>query len=411
VVKEAPQELVRFTEDFNQMTQQLARYERELRTSHVAMAHELRSPLTAAMGRLQGILDGVFPAEPQQLAMIMKQLTQLSRLIDELHLLSLADAGQLVLNRERFNLSELLRERTGWLLPQAEQAGVTISVIAPLAGVLQELEVREGMTLAAGAPLARINGLDSVWLEVTVPEAQRAGIQVGQQAAARLPALPGQVIEGEVSAVLPEASAASRTVRVRVQLPNPEGRLRPGLTAQVALAGSETAAVLLVPSEAVIRTGRRALVMLAEAGGRYRPVEVETGRESGSHTAILRGLEEGQQVVASGQFLLDSEASLRGIVAAPVVDAAAHGHVHGAVQPAPALHEAEGRVLSLDGEQLRIAHGPFNTLGMPGMTMRFPVADVALLQGVQPQARIRFAVRETDQGLLIERLQLLEQQP
>ena len=78
------------------------------------------------------------------------------------------------------------------------------------------------MTLAAGAPLARINGLDSVWLEVAVPEAQSAGIQVGQQAAARLPALPGQVIEGEVSAVLPEA-AASRTLRVRVQLPNPEG--------------------------------------------------------------------------------------------------------------------------------------------------------------------------------------------
>ena len=68
-------------------------------------------------------------------------------------------------------------------------------------------------------------------------------------------------------------------------------------------------------------------------------------------------------------------------------------------------------MLSLDGEQLRIAHGPFNTLGMPGMTMRFSVADVALLQGVQPQAHIRFAVRETDQGLLIERLQLLEQQP
>lgn len=131
VVKEAPQELVRFTEDFNQMTQQLARYERELRTSHVAMAHELRSPLTAAMGRLQGILDGVFPAEPQQLAMIMKQLTQLSRLTDELHLLSLADAGQLTLNREWFNLSELLRERSGWLLPQAEQAGIAISVTSP----------------------------------------------------------------------------------------------------------------------------------------------------------------------------------------------------------------------------------------------------------------------------------------
>ena len=320
------------------------------------------------------------------------------------------DAALLDAARQRLRLAGMPASTIS-RLERSGKIDATISVIAPLAGVLQELEVREGMTLAAGAPLARINGLDSVWLEVAVPEAQSAGIQVGQQAAARLPALPGQVIEGEVSAVLPEARAASRTLRVRVQLPNPEGRLRPGLTAQVALAGSETAAVLLVPSEAVIRTGRRALVMLAEAGGRYRPVEVETGRESGSHTAILRGLEEGQQVVASGQFLLDSEASLRGIVAAPVVDAAAHGHVHGAVQPAPALHEAEGRVLSLDGEQLRIAHGPFNTLGMPGMTMRFPVADVALLQGVQPQARIRFAVRETDQGLLIERLQLLEQQP
>ncbi|WP_336794743.1 sensor histidine kinase [Pantoea anthophila] len=131
VVDAAPQELVRFTEDFNQMTQQLARYERELRASHVAMAHELRSPLTAAMGRLQGILDGVFPADPQQLAMIMKQLTQLSRLTDELHLLSLADAGQLTLNPERFNTAELLRERTGWLLPQAEQAGLTLRVKAP----------------------------------------------------------------------------------------------------------------------------------------------------------------------------------------------------------------------------------------------------------------------------------------
>ncbi|WP_312828505.1 sensor histidine kinase [Pantoea anthophila] len=131
VVDAAPQELVRFTEDFNQMTQQLARYERELRASHVAMAHELRSPLTAAMGRLQGILDGVFPADPQQLTMIMKQLTQLSRLTDELHLLSLADAGQLTLNPERFNPAELLRERTGWLLPQAEQAGLTLRVKAP----------------------------------------------------------------------------------------------------------------------------------------------------------------------------------------------------------------------------------------------------------------------------------------
>ncbi|PKE28908.1 two-component sensor histidine kinase [Rahnella sp. AA] len=127
-VKNAPAELVRFTEDFNVMTQQLSRYERELRASHVAMAHELRSPLTAAMGRLQGMLDGVFPPEPKQLGMVMRQLLHLSRLIDELHLLSLADAGQLNLSKNELDLTELVRERVAWLKPQSAASGVTINL-------------------------------------------------------------------------------------------------------------------------------------------------------------------------------------------------------------------------------------------------------------------------------------------
>lgn len=301
-------------------------------------------------------------------------------------------------------------------ISQLERSGkvnASITISTPIGGVLQELDVREGMTLAAGAPLARINGLDSVWLEVAVPEAQSQGIRVGQRATARLPALPGQLIEGEITAVLPEANAASRTLRVRVELPNPDGLLRPGLTAQASLAGGDDASVLLLPGEAVIRTGRRSLVMLAEPGGRYRPVEVETGRESGSQTVILRGLEEGQQVVASGQFLLDSEASLRGIVAAPAASDMQHDHDHdhGHAQPAPALHEAEGRVMALADARVKIAHGPLHTLGMPGMTMAFAVADAALLQDIEVEDRVRFAVRETDAGLLVERIQPLEKQP
>lgn len=292
-------------------------------------------------------------------------------------------------------------------LERSGQVNASITISTPIGGVLQELDVREGMTLAAGAPLARINGLDSVWLEVAVPEAQSQGIRVGQRATARLPALPGQLIEGEITAVLPEANAASRTLRVRVELPNPDGLLRPGLTAQASLAGGDDASVLLIPGEAVIRTGRRSLVMLAEPGGRYRPVEVETGRESGSQTVILRGLEEGQQVVASGQFLLDSEASLRGIVATPAARDVQHDHA----QPAPTLHESEGRVMALADARVKIAHGPFHTLGMPGMTMAFAVADAALLQDIEVEDRVRFAVRETDAGLLVERIQPLEKQP
>lgn len=102
LIRNAPAEMVSFASDFNAMTGKLARYEKELRTSHVAMAHELRSPLTAAIGRLQGMLDGVFDASPEQLAMVMKQLQHLNRLTDELHLLSLSDAGNLVLENEPF---------------------------------------------------------------------------------------------------------------------------------------------------------------------------------------------------------------------------------------------------------------------------------------------------------------------
>jgi len=316
-------------------------------------------------------------------------------------------------------------ERSGRV--QAQQ-----TVRAPIGGVLQELDVREGMNVGVGAPLARINGLDSVWLEVAVPEAQAGGIRTGQVATAYLPALPGEPIAGTVTAVLPEATAASRTLRVRVELPNAEGRLRPGLSARVELAEQGAQSALLIPSEAVIRTGKRALVMLAEAGGRYRPVEVQLSVDSGSQTAILQGLEEGQQVVASGQFLLDSEASLRGITAAAAPPAEAHEHadaapaepsthamhepaapsehsMHAAQAPsAAALHEAEGRIVEISAQGVKIAHGPFKTLGMPGMTMRFAVADAHLLHGVQVDDRVRFAVREIGAGLVIEQL---EQQP
>ncbi|MFU9135848.1 ATP-binding protein [Erwinia tasmaniensis] len=128
IVDKAPAELARFTRNFNTMTHQLERYDRELRASHVAMAHELRSPLTAAIGRLQGMIDGVFKPEPAQLQMVMKQLVLLNTLTDELHLLSLADAGRLLLTHNELDLVELLQERAAWLKPQAGAAGMAIAI-------------------------------------------------------------------------------------------------------------------------------------------------------------------------------------------------------------------------------------------------------------------------------------------
>lgn len=130
---DAPIELTGLAQDFNSMARQLERYERELRASSVAMAHELRSPLTAAMGRLQGMLDGVFVADEQQLQLVMKQLSHLNRLIEDLHLLSLANAGELTLAKSNVNLCDLVRDRIAWFRPQTQAAGFTIHFPQPKA--------------------------------------------------------------------------------------------------------------------------------------------------------------------------------------------------------------------------------------------------------------------------------------
>ena len=192
------------------------------------------------------------------------------------------------------------------------------TVRSPISGVIQTLDARAGVTLAAGQTLAQINGLGSVWLNAAVPEIRAADVKVGQIATAEFAGFPGKRFAGRVIAVLPTAQAESRTLTVRIELANRGGRLRPGMFATVHL-GDTPRSALLVPSEAVIRTGRRTLVMLAGDKGRYRPAEVQAGREAGGQTEILAGLADGEQVVASGQFLLDSEASLTGVTARPIL--------------------------------------------------------------------------------------------
>lgn len=227
------------------------------------------------------------------------------------------DSALLAAARQRLRLTGM----PSALIAQVERSGKVqpvLTVTSPVGGVLQTLNVRQGMTLGLGETLAQVNGLSSVWLTVAVPEAQAAAVAPGQTVEARLPAFAGEVFKGTVSTILPQTNADSRTLQVRVELANPGARLRPGLTAQVSLEQGIDQHVLWVPSEAVIRTGHQALVMLAEEGGHYRPVEVRTGPENDGQTAILQGLQEGQQVVSSGQFLLDSEASLKGLDVTPL---------------------------------------------------------------------------------------------
>ncbi len=200
-------------------------------------------------------------------------------------------------------------------LESAGSARETFSLRAPRAGVIQSVEMRQGMSVMPGQTLVRLNDTAIVWLDIAVPEAFAGRIRRGDPVVARSLASPALQLQGEVSAVLPALDPASRTLPVRVELKNAADQLRPGQSVQATLRTGASGEALAVPTEAVIRTGLRSLVMLAE-GGAFRPVQVTTGAEVGELTLITSGLEAGQQVVASGQFLLDSEASLRGIAPA-----------------------------------------------------------------------------------------------
>jgi len=194
------------------------------------------------------------------------------------------------------------------------RAQTIVTVTTPVGGAIQTLDVRPGMTVAAGQTLAQVSGLSTVWLNAAVPEASTALIRIGRAARATLSAWPGEVFTGRVAAILPTTQADSRTLTVRIELANRGLRLRPGMFGRVDI-GGDAGTALTIPSEAVIRTGTRVLAMVVQPGGSYRPFEVRTGRESDGRTEIVAGLSEGQKVVASGQFLLDSEASLSGIEA------------------------------------------------------------------------------------------------
>jgi Cu(I)/Ag(I) efflux system membrane fusion protein len=223
----------------------------------------------------------------------------------------IGDAGLLDAARQRMRLAGMSDAQ----VKQVEAGGkadLRMTIVAPVSGVVTELNAREGMTVAAGAPLFRINGFQTVWVNAEVPETAVAQVAPGSTVEASVTAFPGQVFKGKVNAILPEVNPATRTLKARIELANPKAELAPGMFASIRLTPSKRAQALLVPSEAVIRTGTRSVVMVATGDGRFAPVDVEAGFETNGMTEIVKGLSNDQKVVVSGQFLLDSEASLRG---------------------------------------------------------------------------------------------------
>jgi Cu(I)/Ag(I) efflux system membrane fusion protein len=227
-------------------------------------------------------------------------------------LLAIRSGDQLLIPaaRRRLELLGVTREQ----LDRIARRGAPdrhIGIVAPIGGVVTELLVREGASVAAGMPIANLADLSRVWVISAVPEAQGAWLKAGQSAEITL-ASPGSApIRGRVDYVYPELSMETRTTRVRILVQNDALGLRPGMSARVTIEG-EPRTALAVPTEALIRSGERTAIILAEGEGQFRPVAVTTGLEQGEQTEIRSGLKAGDRVVVSGQFLIDSEASLRG---------------------------------------------------------------------------------------------------
>jgi Cu(I)/Ag(I) efflux system membrane fusion protein len=319
-----------------------------------------------------------------------------------------AQAEHLALRGAGGDLAQAARRRLEMLgmppslIERVERDGAprpVMTVTAPVAGAITALDIRNGMTVVQGAPLATINGVSPVWLVVSLAQADASVARPGGRVNARVPAYPGETFAGRIESVLPAADAATRTVQVRIALPNTQGRLRPGMTAEAELAESDVQPALLVPAEAVIRTGRRTVVIVALDNGRFTPAEIEPGRRSGDHIEVRSGLTEGQRVVASGQFLIDSEASLTGALE----------ELEGSPSDAAAAsHQASGRITAIDGLNITIAHGPVPSLRWPGMTMAFALETAALGSGLGVGDPVRFSFRQEGSRYIVSEIQETE---
>lgn len=300
-------------------------------------------------------------------------------------LASLVDAA-----RSRMRQAGMNEEQIS-LVESTERIHPRITITAPIGGVVAELMAREGMTVMLGATLFRISGLGTVWANAEVPESQAALLRPGTAVEARSPALPGTTFKGKVQAILPEVNPNTRTLKARVELANPKGQLAPGMFVSVVLAAAAEPPSLQVPAEAVIQTGNRTVVMLAEANGKFRPVNVEAGIESSGKTEIKRGLEAGQKVVVSGQFLVDSEASLR----------ATETRMSGGGVAAPstaAEHQGEGKIETIHKESVTLSHGPIAALQWGAMTMDFSLPKSGVPAGLKPGQRVQFAFTLSKNG-------------
>lgn len=194
-------------------------------------------------------------------------------------------------------------------LKKTKKVQQTITFYSPQNGVVENLKIREGFFVKPGSTLMSIGDLSEVWVEAEVFERQAGQVKTGTPVTMTLDYLPGKTWQGKVDYIYPTLDAKTRTVKVRLRFKNEEGEFKPNMFAQIAIHTTGDEQALLIPKEALIRTGNQDRVVLALGEGSFKSVAVSVGRYDSESVEILEGVRDGEKVVSSAQFLLDSESS------------------------------------------------------------------------------------------------------
>ncbi|MGZ8254951.1 MAG: efflux RND transporter periplasmic adaptor subunit [Burkholderiaceae bacterium] len=271
----------------------------------------------------------------------------------------------------------------------------TLTLVAPASGVIIKDPPVAGMRFMPGEPLFRIADLSRVWMIGDVFEQDLALVRVGSKGTLGVSAYPDRSFPGEVTFIYPMLNAETRTARVRIELANPQGQLKPGMYGTVQIDAGPKREVLALPDSAVINSGNRQVVLVALGEGRFEPREVKLGARGDGFVEALSGVKDGEQVVTRANFLIDAESNLKAALGGFTAGADANAGGGKSV-----VHSAQGRIDEVDAKSgvLTITHDPVPSLKWPKMTMEFVAANDAIAKSARPGAPIRFEFVERKPG-------------
>jgi len=321
-----------------------------------------------------------------------------------LQALNIGNSRLVSASKERLRALGISRKQIR-LLAKKRKVRQYVQYYAPQAGIIENLNIREGMFVMPNRRIMSLVDLSSVWILAEVFERQANWIKTNQSADVRLSYLPGKIWKGKVEFIYPSLNPKTRTLKVRLRFDNADESLKPNMFAKVTIYAGPKSEIIIIPIEAVIRAGTTDRVIISKGKGRFAPREVVVGIESGDWIEIIHGLDEGDVVVTSGQFLIDSEASLKAsfkrmTAMKPKQDDMAMGMSSGKNYSATSVRGIVKSVM-LKQNKINISHDPIPELKWPAMTMDIDVADDINLENFKADDKILFNIEKIDNNFVI----------